>query len=54
LQDELLKNVTAVYPGGGVLTKSQKSVIDNILRELRNGQRNCDIASEIEEVLSAD
>ena len=31
------------YDVGGVLSKEQKSVIGNIVRELRNGERNCSI-----------
>jgi hypothetical protein len=42
------------YDIGGVISKSQKSVIDNIIRELRNDERECDIAAETEEVLAAD
>jgi len=41
------------YDIGGVISKEQKSVIDNILRELRNSERNCNIESEIAEVLNA-
>ena len=41
------------YDIGGVISRDQKSVIDNILRELRNGNRKCNIETEIEEVLKA-
>lgn len=41
------------YDIGGIISKSQKSVIDNILRELRNKERECNIENEIEEVLRA-
>ena len=41
------------YALGGVISKDQKSVIDNILRQLRNSERECNIEKEIEEVLSA-
>ena len=42
------------YDLGGALSKEQKSVIGNIIAELRNGERECDIKKEIEEVLAAD
>jgi len=42
------------YGLGGVISKDQKSVIDNILRELRNSERECNIEQEIEAVLDAD
>ncbi len=42
------------YDIGGVISKSQKSIIDNILRELRNKERECNIEKEIEEVLTSD
>ena len=38
---------------GGLISANQKSVIDNILRELRNGERVSDINRETEEVLRA-
>ncbi len=38
---------------GGVLSREQKSVIDNIVRELRNGEREVSKDKEIKEVLSA-
>lgn len=41
------------YDIGGVISTDQKSVIDRILRELRNGERKSNINIEIEEVLSA-
>lgn len=39
------------YDIGGVISKEQKSVIDNIIRELRNGERKVSSAQEIKEVL---
>jgi hypothetical protein len=42
------------YDIGGVISRKQKSVINNILRELRNGDRQCNINEEIKEVLKAD
>jgi len=39
---------------GGVISKEQKSVIANILRELRNAEREVDIENESAEVLRAD
>ncbi|MBD3339407.1 MAG: TdeIII family type II restriction endonuclease [Candidatus Lokiarchaeota archaeon] len=41
------------YDIGGVISREQKSIIDNILRELRNQERECNIEKEIEEVLAA-
>lgn len=41
------------YGIGGVLSKEQKSLISNIIAELRNGERKANIAQEIDEVLSA-
>lgn len=41
------------YDLGGVISKEQKSVIDNIIRELRNGARKVNNAIEIKEVLGA-
>jgi hypothetical protein len=41
------------YDLGGVISVEQKSAIDNILRELRNQTRDCDIEKEIQEVLNA-
>lgn len=38
---------------GGVLSVEQKSVIENIVRELRNGERKADKEDEIKEVLAA-
>lgn len=40
------------YDLGGALSKEQKSVIGNIIAELRNGERDCDIKKESKEVLS--
>jgi hypothetical protein len=42
------------YDIGSVISKKQKSVIDNIIRELRNGERESNIEQEIQEILSAD
>lgn len=42
------------YGTGGVISKKQKSIIDNILRELRNNEREADIEKEIEEVLAGE
>jgi len=38
----------------GLISKEQKSTIDNIVSELRNKTRTCNIKKEIEEVLKAD
>ena len=42
------------YDLGGVISEAQKTTISNILRQLRNSERECDIEKEIAEVLSAD
>ena len=42
------------YDLGGVISEDQKAVISNILRELRNRERECNIEMEVEEVLDAD
>ncbi|MFQ6606932.1 MAG: TdeIII family type II restriction endonuclease [Fidelibacterota bacterium] len=42
------------YDIGGVISRNQKSVIDNIIRELRNGDRESNIEKETQEVLNAD
>lgn len=42
------------YDIGGVISTSQKTVIDTIVTELRAGERESDIEREIEEVLQAD
>lgn len=41
------------YDLGSVISQTQKSVIADILRQLRNRERVCNIEEEIEEVLSA-
>jgi len=53
IADEHSEECFTKYDLGGVISKDQKSVIDNILRELRNAERDCDIAGEIGEVLRA-
>lgn len=42
------------YDIGSVISRKQKSVIDNIIRELRNGDRESNIKLETQEVLNAD
>ena len=41
------------YDIGGVISENQKTVIDNILRELRNNEREANINDEMKEVLKA-
>lgn len=41
------------YGVGGVISKSQKSVIGSIINKLRNNERKANIEEEIEEVLRA-
>ncbi len=47
--DECFRN----YGVGGAISKEQKSVIDRIVSELRNGSRIANIDTEIDEVLKA-
>lgn len=42
------------YGVGGAISRDQKSVIENIVRQLRNGEREPGIKKEISEVLAAD
>lgn len=42
------------YGVGGVISRDQKSVIENIVRQLRNGERKPNIKKETAEVLIAD
>jgi hypothetical protein len=42
------------YNIGGLISNDQKTVIDNIVRELRNQTKKCNIDEEIREILSAD
>lgn len=48
--DEAFRN----YGVGGAISKDQKSVISNIVRDLRNGNRDANIKKEIKEVIKAD
>ena len=41
------------YGVGGAISKNQKSVINNIIVKLRNGERTANIKEEIDEVLNA-
>ncbi|MDX9703893.1 MAG: TdeIII family type II restriction endonuclease [Candidatus Auribacterota bacterium] len=41
------------YGVGGAISKEQKSVIDKIIKELRNGSRKANIDQETQEVLTA-
>ena len=50
---ETAKECFRNYDIGGVLSKEQKSVISNIITELRNGERKTDIGKEIKEVLES-
>ena len=47
--DEAFRN----YGVGGAISKEQKAVISNIVKELRNGNRNAKINEETKEVLKA-
>lgn len=53
IASENAKECFTKYGVGGVLSKEQKSVIENITRELRNGNRKADIKKEAKEVLKA-
>ncbi|GAH19133.1 unnamed protein product, partial [marine sediment metagenome] len=41
------------YGVGGAISREQKTVINNIVAKLRNGERNANIKKELKEVLSA-
>ena len=41
------------YDIGGLISENQKTAIDGILRELRNGERQSNIVRETEDVLNA-
>ncbi len=47
--DECFRN----YGVGGIISKSQKSVINKIVNDLRNGKRKANIDLEIKEILKA-
>lgn len=42
------------YDIGGVISNSQREVINNIVNDLGNGERTCDIKKETSEVIRAD
>ena len=46
-------DVDTGYDIGGVISDAQKNCINNIVRRLRNGERNADIKTEMKEVLNS-
>lgn len=53
IASETAKECFTKYDLGGVLSREQKSVISNIIRELRNGDRKTSNPEEIKEILKA-
>jgi len=51
--EESAKECFTKYDVGGVLSREQKSVIDDIVRKLRNGEKTVDHDEEVKLVLSA-
>lgn len=51
--EETTQECFTKYDVGGVISRNQKSVIDDIVRELRNGEKKVDHFSEVEKVLAA-
>jgi len=51
--EESAKECFTKYDIGGVLSREQKSVIDDIVRKLRNGEKTVDHDEEVKLVLSA-
>jgi len=53
IASETAKECFTKYDIGGVISKEQKSAIDEIMREIRNGDRKVKSSEEIKEVLKA-
>jgi len=53
IAEETAKECFTKYDVGGVISREQKSVIDDIVRKLRNGENKVNSAQEIKEVLRA-
>ena len=53
IMEESVKECFTKYDVGGVLSREQKSVIDDIVRKLRNGEKIVDHEEEVKLVLSA-
>lgn len=53
IAEESAKKCSTRYDVGGVISREQKSVIDEIIRKLRNGEEKVDHDEEVKLVLSA-
>ena len=53
IAEEFSKECFTKYDVGGVLSREQKSVIDDIVRKLRNGEKIVNHDQEVKQVLSA-
>lgn len=53
IADETSKECFTGYDVGGVLSREQKSVIDEIVRNLRNGEKKVNHEQEVKQVLNA-
>lgn len=53
IAEETTKECFTKYDVGGVLSREQKSVIDEIVRKLRNGEQKVNHEQEIKQVLNA-
>lgn len=53
IAEESAKECFTKYDVGGALSREQKSIIDDIVRKLRNGEKKVDHDQEIKQVLNA-
>lgn len=53
ITEETSKECFTKYDVGGVISREQKSVIDDIVRKLRNGEKKVNHDQEVKQVLSA-
>lgn len=53
ISEETTKECFTKYDIGGVISRDQKSVIDDIVRKLRNGEKKVDHSKEVDLVLKA-
>lgn len=53
IAEETAKECFTKYDVGGVISREQKSVIDDIVRKLRNSEKKADCAQEAKDVLKA-
>jgi len=53
IAEESSKECFTKYDIGGVLSREQKSIIDDIVRKLRNGEKKVDHDQEVKQILNA-